>query len=413
MNHKKKQTLKISVLIASIFIIFLSITYAFINQTVFGTKRQVLTSSTLSIELEEDKELIIENAMPMYDEVGKLQESFNFRLINTSNYKVDYTLHLSDITASSKEKLKYQDVKYYLTKNSQDEKLELLSERTEDIIDHGVIASNQVINYTLRFWIDSKVENNGDINSKTLSFRLIAKATEHTPENYTITYHTGTDEVIDTQTKVEDEDMILPTPTMIKDNYTFLGWSKEEDGNLDYPKNEPFTENIQTDLYAVWGINYLYNRGNQFTSDTGGWNYTRVNTREPGDSYSFESSYIQFSKTNNLTYGSGYFQNTSLVNLQGAKEIRFQYTVPTTTGVTINNETHYPGTVFYVIDSSGKAIASKTDKFSTVRNDIVTSTLKLDENMNLSSVRVKIFCVSAYAMGNNLIFRLYSVYVTY
>jgi len=54
-KRKKKQIAKISVFITSVFVIFLSVTYAFINMTVTGTKRQVITSGNLQIELEEEK----------------------------------------------------------------------------------------------------------------------------------------------------------------------------------------------------------------------------------------------------------------------------------------------------------------------------------------------------------------------
>lgn len=174
--EKKKQIAKISAFITSVFVIFLSVTYAFINQTIFGTKRQVITSSTLSIELEEENAIAIQNAMPLYDEVGKIQEPFHFRLINNSNYRVNYILHLVDTTDSTKEKLNYQDVKYYLTKDDQELKLEWLSERTDDIIDQGTILANQTIEYSLRLWIDSRVEDSERIDNKTLSLRLMVKA---------------------------------------------------------------------------------------------------------------------------------------------------------------------------------------------------------------------------------------------
>ena len=51
--NKKKQILKISILIISIFTILFSLSYAFINIRLQGEKKQVLSAGELSLELEE------------------------------------------------------------------------------------------------------------------------------------------------------------------------------------------------------------------------------------------------------------------------------------------------------------------------------------------------------------------------
>jgi len=98
-KQKKIQVAKISVFITSIFVIFLSVTYAFINLTLQGTKKQVITAGTLELDLIEDENNItLTNALPMYDEVGMIQEPFTFRLKNKGTTNVNYTLKLVDIT---------------------------------------------------------------------------------------------------------------------------------------------------------------------------------------------------------------------------------------------------------------------------------------------------------------------------
>ena len=97
MKEKKRKIAKVSIFITSIFVIFLSVTYAFINQTLVGTKRQVITAGNLELELLEDENnLTIEDALPMYDEVGMLQEAFTFRLINKTAMNTNYVLKLVD-----------------------------------------------------------------------------------------------------------------------------------------------------------------------------------------------------------------------------------------------------------------------------------------------------------------------------
>ena len=65
--NNKIQTAKIAIFLTSIFVIFLSVTYAFINVTING-----ITVGNLDIDLEEDDNFTIDNTLPVYDEVGCL-----------------------------------------------------------------------------------------------------------------------------------------------------------------------------------------------------------------------------------------------------------------------------------------------------------------------------------------------------
>ncbi len=173
-NHSK-QVAKITVFITSIFVIFLSVTYAFINVTLSGTKRQVITAGDLSLVLEEDENnLTIENALPMYDEVGMIQDAFTFRLVNNGTRNVGYRVKLIDIT-TGENKLSTSDVKYYLTKDGNGEP-ELLSSLESDVIDFGTIGHGQTIHYTLRLWIADSVTDNNTISGKSLSYRIDVEA---------------------------------------------------------------------------------------------------------------------------------------------------------------------------------------------------------------------------------------------
>jgi len=178
-KQKKRQVIKISVFITSIFVIFLSVTYAFINLTLQGTKKQVITAGNLELDLIEDENNIsISNALPMYDEVGMIQEPFTFRLKNKGTTDVNYTLKLVDITTGTTEnKLQTSDVKYYLTKDGTGT-LALLSTLTDGHVESGTIAGNQTIEYTLRLWIDASVTENSRISGKSLSYRIDVEASQ-------------------------------------------------------------------------------------------------------------------------------------------------------------------------------------------------------------------------------------------
>ena len=189
---KTKQVAKIAVFTTSIFVIFLSATYAFINVTLSGTKRQVITAGDLSLVLEEDENnLTIENALPMYDEVGKLQEAFTFRLVNNGTSNMNYTIKLVDITTNT-DKLSTSDVKYYLTKEGSGSPA-LLSSLSDGVIDSGIISGEQTINYTLRLWIRDGVTDNSAISGKSLSYRIDVDATQEVT-NSCILVENGTDQ---------------------------------------------------------------------------------------------------------------------------------------------------------------------------------------------------------------------------
>lgn len=418
MNDERSGILKISVFITSVFIIFLSITYAFMNQTVFGNKRQVLITGDLQIELEESKEITLENAMPMYDEVGKIQEQhFDFQVVNKTNYKVDYILHLKDITAEGKEKLNDSDVKYYLTKEHQDVKLEKLSDRVEDIIDEGEIRKDSTIHYSLRLWIDSEVITNEAIEGKTLSFQILVEVRKEAKEQYVVHYETGTDLTIEDEIKIEGTDYEITSIIPTKDNSTFLGWSTIEGGEPTYQAESLYTKDQDITLYAIWRLTHLYDNGNQYSDVTGGWTYTRTFNGEswgayPGETYSFSPSYIEWNKTltsagNNFYYAAGYFEYRNAVNLNHAKSINIQYTVPLAV-----KDTGYPSATIYLLDSNNANIASKTINFTSANNNLTTFLLDVsDKDLSLCKVRISMNLAGYW--GTQLKFRLYSVYATY
>ena len=158
----------------------MSITYAFINVRLTGTKKQVITTGNLELELQEDENnLTITNALPMHDEVGMLQEAFTFRLINKTSVDTNYILKLADITVG--EKLDTSIVKYGLTKDGVGEPA-LLSTVENNTFDSGVIKGNQTIEYTLRLWIDASVEDNSLIKDKSLSYRVEVEVSQEIAE---------------------------------------------------------------------------------------------------------------------------------------------------------------------------------------------------------------------------------------
>ncbi len=179
-KNQKWQVAKISVFITSIFVIFLSVTYAFIHVTITGNRRQVITAGNLDLVLTEDENnLMITNALPMYDEVGMLQEAFTFRLMNRTSNPTNYVLKLIDITTGNK--LNLTDVKYGLTKDG-NSTIDLLSNIQNHTVDKGVIGGNQTIEYALRLWIKDSIEDEASIKDKSLNYKLEVEVSQEIPE---------------------------------------------------------------------------------------------------------------------------------------------------------------------------------------------------------------------------------------
>ena len=173
--NKKRHITKITVFITSIFVIFMSVTYAFITQVLTGEKQVVINAGVLDLVLEEEDEITISDALPMYDQVGMIQEDvFVFRLVNKTSNPTNYVLKLQEIEIGTLDK---SIVKYGLIKEGE-KTIDLVSNIMNDVIDEGRISGNDTINYELRLWIDSTVTDQTTISGKSLSYMLKVDASQ-------------------------------------------------------------------------------------------------------------------------------------------------------------------------------------------------------------------------------------------
>ncbi len=212
-KRRKRQIIKISIFITSIFVIFMSVTYGFINLTLTGNKKQIITAGNLKLKLDEKEEIDITNALPMYDEVGLIQEkAFTFELVNETKTPTNYILSLeeTETSKSNVSKLETNIVKYGLTKEGLTTKNRLSDvEKNNYQIDQGVIRGNKTIHYSLRFWIDSSVTENDKIKGKSLSYLI---------------------KIEGSQTGIEEETKDANAPVLAKNMIPVIYDAGEEDG---------------------------------------------------------------------------------------------------------------------------------------------------------------------------------------
>ena len=193
-ENNKKKTIAVVLMVFAI-VAVISVTYAFITQTLSGSKKVTITAGTLSLVLNEGNAITISDALPMYDQVGMIQEKvFNFSLANNTSNDTDYTLKLVKIDSANE--LQTSIVKYYLTKEGVGQPA-LLSSLTDGIVDTGTIVGNDTIDYTLRLWIDSEVTDQTLITGKSLSYRIDVEASM-VEEKQTVTFAGITNEVNET-----------------------------------------------------------------------------------------------------------------------------------------------------------------------------------------------------------------------
>ena len=340
-KRKKRQIAKISVFITSIFVIFLSVTYAFINMTVTGTKRQVITSGNLQVELEEDNAITLTNAMPMYDEVGMIQDSFNFRLVNKTSEDTNYIVRLVDITDASIKKLDTSIVKYGLTKDGVST-IDLLSILKDNQIDSGTISGNQTIHYSLRLWINSTVTDNASIEDKTLSYRInveVSQQTQNTLE--TVSDFAFAEANLGTSCKTYDDGTDTFLVGQCKQNYIWYSgklWrivlKNNETGNIKMVTDNNMTtiaynesdntafENSYMDQWLSQEFLPTLHDTNQFLVTDSMWNVTTDSSTTPARpngtttvnrTVGLLNSYEYYTTYNNsdglATYSTGYLNN--------------------------------------------------------------------------------------------------------
>lgn len=175
MTQKKKKVTKnqpvknkialLAVIIILGIILLIGITYAWLTFTTAGTKNNVLQAGTLSLTLDDKASngINLTSTVPMYDEVGLMQDPYKFTLTNNGTIASEYTIYLDDTGLSTGEtRVPDSVVKYNIMKDSVSKKVALLSTAGTNpnrILDTGTIQPNTSYTYDLRLWLDENFTN--------------------------------------------------------------------------------------------------------------------------------------------------------------------------------------------------------------------------------------------------------------
>ena len=166
-DTKKENKLGMIVLIISIVICIISVSYAFWANRFTGNKEQSLTTAATTLDLiidEESEGISLLNAVPVSDATGLTYVPYTFKLKNRSNYNVSYNMYLVDDDVSyiadscTDNKLDHSNIKYALGVDQNPSVIGNLS-TNNDLIQNSTMSGKSVKSFSLRIWIKKEATN--------------------------------------------------------------------------------------------------------------------------------------------------------------------------------------------------------------------------------------------------------------
>ena len=159
---KKKIVIIFSIILLVCLLVGLS--YAWLSQTITGTKNLTITVGDLDLVLDESTSngIQLKYAIPTTDEDGKAFDPYTFKVRNNSEVAVDYSLSLvvdeEDLSSCQKEEmvsceqLDLNDIRYEIKDSSGVSQVGTLGE--SGFLINGYLGPEEENSYELRIWLD-------------------------------------------------------------------------------------------------------------------------------------------------------------------------------------------------------------------------------------------------------------------
>lgn len=145
-----------------LFLFIIGTSYAWYD--LFSKEEMVTTN--LEITLKNSKGVVIRNALPVQDEVGKNVEAYKFTVKNTGENAGGYKLLLEetpfneiDDGCNEQTLLTRNQLKYQLLMNGKELEVALLSDVKNNILDLRTIDVKHKNDYELRIWVPDEVSH--------------------------------------------------------------------------------------------------------------------------------------------------------------------------------------------------------------------------------------------------------------
>ena len=234
MNNKKR-----NMVIASLFLLILIVfgtTYALWTRTKVQVDENEITATCLSVELENSDNNVtgftLNGAYPMEVEEGLSLTGYNFKVVNSCDSYVKYTINLESLTtvaAANRISLDYVDaiidnapanvLTYYETTDSLLQASDGTAYDTRKL-EEGIVGPNTYTEHTLRLWMDIEAPN--EMMRKNYEAKLSVSAQlyayNETPVN-AVTYLTN--KAASDDSLVYDD--AIDTTTETNNNLRFVG----------------------------------------------------------------------------------------------------------------------------------------------------------------------------------------------
>ena len=191
---KKKKIIIISLVVMLLVILVITFSYAYWSMTNEQTTMNKLTSGCLSITLEGEDAISLNNAFPITDEDGMKLKPYSFTINNTCDLFVSYNVSL-EILKDSTLPIKYvrSMINKEEVKNLAD--LETTTTNLDGSIDSKILTTGSLgvgdsTDYSLRIWMDEDVTiNDTDAINKTLLSKVVvtAQPSSYSPVKYGFT----------------------------------------------------------------------------------------------------------------------------------------------------------------------------------------------------------------------------------
>ena len=224
-NNKKKFIIGILIILL---LLIIGLSYAWLMTTIQGKKDISILVNTIDLELDESASegIQLTNAIPTYDDEGKVSSPYKFSLVNKSDIDLYYSLSLIDdeelidscqtTDGSPCELLDSKDVRYEVKVGNDYQYLGNMGTLSDSpVIYHGVINANETVDCELRVWININAGN--DAMGKVFLGKLKVFATQQVAE----------DKFIQDNEEVNEPEMDSNMIAVRHDGYNWVKTDKE------------------------------------------------------------------------------------------------------------------------------------------------------------------------------------------
>lgn len=185
---------------------------------------------------------------PVSDASGLNQTPYNFSLTNTGHSDIEYfEIRLID-QENKVSTLPHKYIRYSVQVENGEYSNPINLGDFDSVIYFGYdFKQNETLNFNLKMWIDELTRN--FYNKKLYGALEVTLYQKYDVYDYYVLYDSLDGTNTPFRTNIQE-----PISTVIpeKENYVFLGWSSQENGDIEYQPGSTYKESIGKTLYAVW-----------------------------------------------------------------------------------------------------------------------------------------------------------------